>query len=128
MSGNTDCYQPLEATYRLTRGCLEAFLDAQNPVHVITKAPLIERDLDVLVRLSELGLVGVTTPCRSGTRRSRARSSRCRDPATPFRHHRRLTKAGISVKIHIAPVIVGLSTGTSQISRRPRGRGRPLPP
>ena len=56
-SGNTDCYQPLEATYRLTRGCLEVCAELGNPVQVITKAPLIERDLDVLGSLAERGLV-----------------------------------------------------------------------
>src|SRR5436305_13695633 len=49
-SGVTDCYQPLEASYRLTRGCLEVCGEYRNPVSVITKAPLIERDLDILVQ------------------------------------------------------------------------------
>src|SRR5450432_3836428 len=43
-SGNTDCYQPLEASYRLTRACLEVCLDYRNPVHIITKSALVERD------------------------------------------------------------------------------------
>src|SRR5262247_3579284 len=49
-SGVTDCYQPLEASYRLTRGCLEVAAEYRNPVGVITKAPLVERDLDLLLR------------------------------------------------------------------------------
>ena len=52
MSGVTDCYQPLEASYRLTRGCLEVCAEYRNPVSIITKAPLVERDLDVLTRLA----------------------------------------------------------------------------
>ena len=51
-SGVTDCYQPLEASYRLTRGCLEVCAEYRNPVGIITKAPLIERDIDVLARLA----------------------------------------------------------------------------
>ena len=47
-SGVTDCYQPIEASYRLTRACLEVCAEYRNPVGIITKAPLIERDLDVL--------------------------------------------------------------------------------
>src|SRR5262249_7093325 len=43
-SGVTDCYQPLEATYELTRGCLEVCRDYRNPVGIITKSALIERD------------------------------------------------------------------------------------
>ena len=47
-SGVTDCYQPLEASYRLTRGCLEVCAEYANPVGIITKSALIERDIDVL--------------------------------------------------------------------------------
>ncbi len=54
-SGVTDCYQPLEASYRLTRGCLEVCAEYGNPVGIITKAPLIERDLDVLQELNRVG-------------------------------------------------------------------------
>src|SRR5207248_9920606 len=50
-SGVTDCYQPLEASYRLTRGCLEVCAEYRNPAGIITKSPLIERDLDVLQQL-----------------------------------------------------------------------------
>src|SRR5216117_4112209 len=59
-SGVTDCYQPLEASYGLTRGCLEVCAEYANPVGIITKAPLIERDLDVLKALNEKAAVGVT--------------------------------------------------------------------
>src|SRR5439155_10876726 len=58
-SGVTDCYQPVEASYRLTRGCLEVCAEYKNPVGVITKAPLIERDLDVLEALSKVACVSV---------------------------------------------------------------------
>src|SRR6266700_3364997 len=51
-SGVTDCYQPLEASYRLTRGCLEVCRDFCNPVGVITKSALIRRDADVLGELA----------------------------------------------------------------------------
>src|SRR5690606_38502791 len=50
-SGITDCYQPIEARYELTRRCLEVCRDYQNPVHIITKSTLVERDLDVLAEL-----------------------------------------------------------------------------
>src|SRR5205809_2962163 len=59
-SGNTDCYQPLEATYRLTRGCLEVCAEYRNPVGIITKSPLIERDLDVLQDLHRNARVSVS--------------------------------------------------------------------
>src|SRR5450631_1110172 len=59
-SGVTDCYQPLEASYRLTRGCLEVCALYKNPVAIITKSPLIERDIDVLVRLASVADLTVT--------------------------------------------------------------------
>ena len=51
-SGNTDCYQPLEASYALTRACLEVCADYRNPVGVITKSALVRRDADVLARIA----------------------------------------------------------------------------
>src|SRR5271165_1943381 len=59
-SGVTDCYQPLEAHYRLTRGCLEVCLEYRNPVGIITKSPLIERDLELLCELAQVTDVGVS--------------------------------------------------------------------
>jgi len=110
MSGNTDCYQPLEATYGLTRGCLEAFADAENPVRVITKAPLIERDLDVLCRLSERGLLGVTiTVPFLNPDTARAVEPGVATPSRRLVSIERLSKAGIEVSVNIAPVIPGLS-------------------
>jgi DNA repair photolyase len=50
-SGNTDCYQPLEAVWRLTRACLEICAEYRNPVGVITRSLLVQRDIDVLQRL-----------------------------------------------------------------------------
>jgi DNA repair photolyase len=109
-SGNTDCYQPLEATYRLTRGCLEACADFGNPCHVITKAPLIERDLDVLSRLAEKGLFGATISVPFLDERM----ARILEPgvATPSRRLltiERLVQAGIRVSVNVAPVIPGLT-------------------
>ena len=52
-SGVTDCYQPLEAVYGLTRACLEVCLERANPVAIITKSGLVRRDLDLLAALHE---------------------------------------------------------------------------
>src|SRR5204863_863528 len=59
LSGNTDCYQPLEASYRLTRGCLEVFREFRNPVVIITKGLLVRRDVDVLSDLAKVARVSV---------------------------------------------------------------------
>ncbi len=109
-SGNTDCYQPLEATWRLTRGCLKTCLEFRNPVGVITKSALIERDVDVLAALVETARCRVTLSipfwdpdaCRKVEPWAPA-------PARRMKAVRRLTEAGIPVGVHIAPVICGLN-------------------
>jgi DNA repair photolyase len=109
-SGVTDCYQPLEASYRLTRGCLEVCAEYRNPVAIITKAPLIERDIDVLVELSKVTHVAVTVSVPFWD----ADHARAIEPfvATPQRRVKtieRLAEAGIEVGVNVAPIIPGLS-------------------
>jgi DNA repair photolyase len=58
-SGNTDCYQPLERKYKITRSLLEVALEYRNPVGIITKNSLILRDLDLLKEMASLRLVHV---------------------------------------------------------------------
>ncbi len=109
-SGVTDCYQPLEASYGITRQCLEVCLEYKNPVGIITKSPLVERDLDVLVQLSQRArvFVSVSVPFFD------ADNARAIEPwvATPARRIRiieTLARAGIPVGVMVAPVIPGLS-------------------
>jgi DNA repair photolyase len=59
-SGNTDCYQPLELSYALTRGCLEVCREFKNPVFIITKGAIIRRDIDLLKELHRCASVHVT--------------------------------------------------------------------
>ncbi|GAC1602504.1 MAG: hypothetical protein NVS4B10_14720 [Myxococcales bacterium] len=108
-SGVTDCYQPLEASYRLTRGCLEVCAAYKNPVAIITKAPLIERDLDVLLELKRVARVSVTLSIPLWNRAH----AHALEPyvATPQRRMEtvaRLAQAGIDVGVNIAPLIPGL--------------------
>src|SRR5690606_5918133 len=58
-SGVTDCYQPLEASYGLTRACLEVCAEFRQPVGIITKGALIERDIDLLAGLAQHGAASV---------------------------------------------------------------------
>ena len=109
-SGVTDCYQPLEASLRLTRGCLEVCAEYKNPVGIITKAPLIERDLDVLVRLHQVASLSVMMSVPFWD----ADKARAIEPyvATPQRRMKtlgRLAAAGIPVGVMVAPMIPGLS-------------------
>lgn len=109
-SGVTDCYQPLEASLRLTRSCLEVCAEYRNPVSIITKGPLIERDLDVLQTLAQEARLSVyiTLPFHD------EQVARAMEPyvATPRRRllaMERLARAGISVGVAVAPVIPGLN-------------------
>jgi DNA repair photolyase len=108
-SGVTDCYQPLEASYRLTRGCLEVCAAFKNPVGIITKAPLIERDLDVLVELARVArlTVSVSIPLWD-VEKARAMEPYVATPQRRIRTIERLAKAGIDVGVNIAPMIPGL--------------------
>ncbi len=109
-SGVTDCYQPLEASYRLTRGCLEVCAAYGNPAGIITKSPLIERDLDVLQELNRKASVSVSVSIPIWDRAH----AHAMEPfvATPERRVRtiaRLAAAGLNVGVNVAPVIPGLS-------------------
>src|SRR5439155_183386 len=60
LSGNTDCYQPIEKQKRLTRRCLEVLLEFRNPVVIVTKNYLVTRDIDILSELARFDCIGVT--------------------------------------------------------------------
>ncbi|MBM4127120.1 MAG: PA0069 family radical SAM protein [Nitrospira sp.] len=111
-SGNTDCYQPLEATYGLTRECLSVCAEYRNPVGVITKGALVLRDIDVLKQLSHEAWVQVyfSIPFASDD------VARKIEPHVPsiakrFETMEVLADAGIATGISIAPVIPGLNEG-----------------
>lgn len=59
LAGNTDCYQPIEKKYKITRKILEVCLDVKNPVSIITKNSLILRDIDILEEMMKCDLVHV---------------------------------------------------------------------
>ena len=110
MSGNTDCYQPLEASWRLTRACLEVCLEYQNPVGIITKAPLVERDAELLARLHQAAYAAVTVSIPfADAEQARAMEPGVPSPARRFETIRRLAQAGVPVGVNVAPVIPGLS-------------------
>jgi len=109
-SGVTDCYQPIEASYRLTRACLQVCAEAANPVGIITKAPLIERDIDVLQELARVASVHVTLSVPFwDEEKARAVEPYVATPARRMRTVRRLADAGISVGVNVAPIIPGLN-------------------
>ena len=110
LSGNTDCYQPLEKKYQLTRKCLEVLLKYRNPVSLITKNHLITRDLDILSELAKNHLVHVMVSITTLDEDLRGKM----EPRTAAAHRRldiieKLAKAGIPVGIMAAPIIPGLN-------------------
>jgi DNA repair photolyase len=110
-SGNTDCYQPLEASLKLTRGCLEACLEARTPVAIITKSALVERDIDLF---QEFTRVGVDVSVRMSIPFWDADAARLIEPQVPTPQRRvgaieRLAASGVPVGVNVAPVIPGLT-------------------
>lgn len=109
-SGVTDCYQPLEATYCLTRRCLEICREYHNPVSIITKGALIRRDIDILVALNEVANAEVVHSIAfSDDAMSRKIEPYAPRPSIRFRAMRELHEAGIKVAVGVAPVIPGLN-------------------
>jgi len=109
-SGVTDCYQPLEASYGLTRGCLEVCRDYRNPAGIITKSPLIERDIPLLVELARVARVSVAVSVPFWTEKNaRALEPYVTTPARRMKTIERLASAGIPVRVMVAPIIPGLS-------------------
>jgi DNA repair photolyase len=108
-SGVTDCYQPLEASYRLTRGCLEVCAEYRNPLGIITKSPLVERDIDLLVALDRVTDVSVTVSIPFwDPDKARAIEPYVATPQRRIRTIEKLAAAGIDVGVNIAPMIPGL--------------------
>jgi DNA repair photolyase len=109
-SGDTDCYQPLEAHYRLTRRCLEVCRDVGNPVQVVTKSFLVSRDRDVLADLARERLVSVaiSVPFLDEDL-ARAIEPGAPRPSKRFEAMKLLADAGVPVTLLIAPIIPGLN-------------------
>jgi DNA repair photolyase len=108
-SGVTDCYQPLEAHYRLTRGCLEVCLEYRNPVGIITKSPLVERDIDILRELATVSEVGVSVSIPFfDAAKAHAIEPNVAPPRRRIATIEKLAKAGIDVGVNVAPLIPGL--------------------
>lgn len=110
MSGVTDCYQPAERHFRLSRACLEVCAELRHPIAIITKNALITRDRDVLAALARFNAVAVnlsiTTLDAELGGEMEPRASR---PAARLRAVRELAAAGIPVGVMVAPVIPGLT-------------------
>jgi DNA repair photolyase len=109
-SGVTDCYQPLEASLELTRGCLEVCAEYRNPVSMITKSPLVERDIDLLQRIASVARASVMLSIPFwDAERARAIEPWVATPQRRIRAVAALAEAGIDVGVMVAPIIPGLN-------------------
>jgi DNA repair photolyase len=106
----TDPYQPAEGRYRLTRACIEAFAEASSPFSIITRGPLIVRDVDVLVEAARSARVSVTfsVPTLDHEIWSRTEPGTA-PPRQRLRALSRLVDAGVEAGVGMAPILPGLS-------------------
>jgi DNA repair photolyase len=111
LSGNTDCYQPIERKLKITRALLQLFLKYRNPVSIITKNNLVLRDLDILSEMAGMNLIHVNVSLNSLNESLRQKL----EPRTVTGMGRlaviqKLSERGIPVRVMVAPIIPGLNS------------------
>jgi DNA repair photolyase len=113
----TDPYQPAEGRFRLTRGCLEVLAGASNPFALITRGPLIVRDIDVLAEAARRARVSVTfsipTLDEAVWRRTEPGTA---PPRQRLRALEQLVEAGIRASVGMAPILPGISDRPEQLA------------
>ncbi len=107
---NTDPYQPVEKTWRVTREILEVLEDCNHPVGIVTKSALVTRDIDILSRMAAKGLARVAISVTSLDRRlSRAMEPRAPTPTLRLDAIRQLSEAGIPTSVMVAPLVPAIN-------------------
>jgi DNA repair photolyase len=113
----TDPYQPAEGRYRLTRSCVEVFTGASNPFSIITRGPMIMRDVDVLQEAARRANVTVTfsipTLDEEVWRKTEPSTAH---PRQRLRALAELVDAGIDARVGMAPILPGLSDRPEQLT------------
>jgi DNA repair photolyase len=112
----TDPYQPAEGRYRLTRGCIEAFAEASNPFSLITRGPMIVRDVDVLAEAARRARVAISfsIPTLDEQVWQKTEPSTAH-PRQRLRAVKTLVDAGIKVGVGMAPILPGISDKPEQL-------------
>jgi DNA repair photolyase len=109
-SGVTDCYQPIEASFGITRKCLAVCEEFANPVAVVTKGALVRRDADLLARIHKRASAAVfISTTFADPEMSTLIEPQAPSPAQRFETIRHLTEAGVPVGVMVAPIIPGLN-------------------
>lgn len=111
LSGNTDCYQPLERKLKLTQSLLQVFLKYKHPVSIISKNNLILRDLELLKELADQQLVNVAITINSLDETLRQKMEpRTVTASGRLKVIKLLSDAGVPVMLMCAPIIPGLNS------------------
>ncbi len=107
---NTDPYQPIEKTYQITRQVIEVLAAFRHPVGIVTKSPLVARDIDILGPMAERGLARVAISVTTLDRKlARAMEPRAATPGRRLEAVKLLTKADIPTSVMMAPMIPALN-------------------
>lgn len=111
MSGNTDCYQPAERQFEITRKLLKVCLDYRHPVHILTKNALVLRDIDILKPMAEQNLVSVSLSIPTiNEELRRTMEPRTSSAANKLKAISLLAENHIPVNVMVAPIIPGLNS------------------
>jgi DNA repair photolyase len=109
-SGVTDCYQPIEAELEITRRCLEVCLEYRNPVAVISKSALVERDIDLFLALAKEARFQLTVSLAfTDNELARQIEPWAASPDRRFKVIETMAKAGVPVGVMCAPMIPGVN-------------------
>jgi DNA repair photolyase len=114
----TDCYQPIEGHYKLTRGALGALLRARNPIGVVTKGPMVVRDRDLLIELSKVApcTVHMSVPTVDDHAWELLEPGTAH-PLQRLRAVRELVDAGVNAGVLMNPIVPGFTSSRAKIER-----------
>jgi DNA repair photolyase len=111
LSGNTDCYQPIERKLQITRKLLQVCLEYKHPVSIITKNALVTRDLDILTEMAKLNLISVSLSIPTiNEELRRVLEPRTSSVKTKLQALKTLSVNGIPTHVMVAPIIPGLNS------------------
>jgi DNA repair photolyase len=114
----TDCYQPIEGHYKLTRGAIAALLRARNPIGIVTKGPMVVRDRDLLVELSKVATATVYMSVPTVDEHAwELLEPGTAHPLQRLRAVRELVDAGISAGVLMNPIVPGFSSSRAKLER-----------
>jgi DNA repair photolyase len=109
-SGVTDCYQPAEQRFEITRACVAVAAECRQPIGIITKNALVTRDVDLFAQLAEHHAVRVSLSITTlDAKLARVMEPRTSSPEARLRALRELSAAGIPTNVMVAPIIPGLT-------------------